>query len=234
MNKYLLSSEIENKLLFILKTTHELLVKSKINYWIDSGTILGAIRHKSIIPWDDDIDISVINTRENNRKIKALKNSLNKYNLDIVKLEFGYKIFFKNGIPIKKNLWREHKQKFIKNNPSIRERRAISMNASKSYKRTKKIIYENYKYPFLDIFLMRKNGSKYIYLKNRWQKCFYNKDEIFPTKLYKFGELKVYGPKNPYNYLTKCYGKNWKTKGLINYDHKNDKFIHPIEIEFVN
>jgi phosphorylcholine metabolism protein LicD len=39
-----------------MKDVHEVLVISNIEYWVIAGTLLGAVRHKGLIPWDDDLD----------------------------------------------------------------------------------------------------------------------------------------------------------------------------------
>lgn len=48
------------KLLKILKLWNELTKEHDVEYWACAGTLLGAVRHGGFIPWDNDIDISIM------------------------------------------------------------------------------------------------------------------------------------------------------------------------------
>ncbi len=51
--------EIQSMSLEILKDIHRFCIKHDITYTLFGGTMIGAIRHRGFIPWDDDIDIAM-------------------------------------------------------------------------------------------------------------------------------------------------------------------------------
>ncbi len=65
-NKYGTLS-IQNKLLDLLKSFDSFCKRNDVCYSLDSGSLLGAVRHNGFIPWDDDLD--VVLDRENYIKL---------------------------------------------------------------------------------------------------------------------------------------------------------------------
>lgn len=67
--------ELKEIQLQILDVVASFCEKHGINYWLDCGTLLGAIRHGGYIPWDDDIDLGML--RDDYNKFMYLFNKEN-------------------------------------------------------------------------------------------------------------------------------------------------------------
>ena len=229
------SNTTKKKLYFLLRHFVNLMNKVNCEYIIDGGTLLGAVRHKKIIPWDDDIDIAVINNDDNKKKLEEVFKMLEQHNIEYYKGDYGYKIFFCNGEKIQENRWVTQQRLIKKQYPELKGRENITRMASKTYKKIKGKTYEKYKYPWIDILLidLDHDNNRTRYINNNWSKCYYDITDLYPLRLYSLNNINVTGPCNPLNYLDRAYYQ-WEKQGILKYSHKNERILKPKKFSIKN
>lgn len=104
MNKRELSLvELQEKLYDLIYLFDDYCKANNLKYFLVGGTLLGAVRHKGIIPWDDDIDVGMERS-EYNRFIQLQRtNPMECVEVHCHELETGYyypqiKISLKNTV----------------------------------------------------------------------------------------------------------------------------------------
>ena len=159
------------------------LEKQKIKYFLDAGTLLGAVRDKEFIPWDHDIDLGLI--YRNQEEIEGLIKQLKK--------EFYVRsLKFKNS----PGIWNLGKYRIIKvyKNRSLSAENQLCLDIFLFYKsRLDSTQEEVYKYGVFD------------------QNAFYPSNLLKEFKEIKFYDRKYSVPKKSESFLEFKYGANWQT-----------------------
>ena len=133
-------------LLGLLKYLHNICVENNIKYTLEAGTMLGAIRHKGFIPWDDDCDVSLVR-EEYDKLINILKKT---------SLPSNIGVYFP-----------DEKKEFLDFNVRLFDKSVVIRDDEKSLKQYDGI----FSHPTLDVYVM--DHMPRVYMKRRlfvlWQ-----------------------------------------------------------------
>ena len=241
----------------ILVEIDDICNRNKINYWLDLGTLLGAIRHKGFIPWDDDIDITMPRKDYNNFIQIAEKELSSKYFLhtnrtdrncysDWIKIRDKKSIYIEFGE--KENHVSSNSGIFVDIFPldriSIKNikifnflRKAFQINPFKSvFKSVKKRLLHYLLSPTYffrkKIFKFSKNitnshGEIAIFGVETWVSYNFEYELIYPLKKIEFEGLMFNAPNNCDKILQSYYGDYMKLPAI------KDRQVHAKMIKFL-
>lgn len=221
----------------LLKFFDNICNKYDLEYWLDFGTLLGAVRHEDFIPWDDDLDVGML--REDYYKF----------------LEVFPKEFERSGL--------KHVEAWFKD-PSWAPgtRRWFQINCKRQEFNGKFVGIDVFPYDYIteydDDYIELFHNTRPKFFK-AWQGDVSLKDaldetcgelnlslektdyfiagvdggrfrtgsvfkilkteDLMPLKRIKFGEYEFLAPNNPKNYLSEIYGKHHMKIGKTKKEH---------------
>lgn len=108
MNDFNYSNSFKRKLLETMKAFDFFCKKNEIDYVAAYGTVIGAVRHKGLIPWDDDIDVFM--DWKNYNRFLSLRANATKIGCCVIdRKDYGYYLPMAKFVDMESTIW-EHKR----------------------------------------------------------------------------------------------------------------------------
>ena len=174
--------EIQQMELGIMEYIHETCQKIGVKYFLAYGSLIGAVRHKGFIPWDDDMDICML--REDYEKLQdylianpderyevmSYKNNLN-YVYPFMKVQDNHTYLLEEDVRIDSNMGiyvdifpvdgYENDANFKNNMTKLIKKRQLSCYTFKGITNTKSVLNSLIRYISVIIFYFT-NTNKYV------------------------------------------------------------------------
>lgn len=203
-----ISPEKRGQFYKLMVEVDQILNQHNIRYWGISGTLLGAIRHGGMIPWDDDLDI-VIQYADKSR-FEELHGFFHERGLELANYEdLMYKIFPIHGESLRDYRGEEIPWKFP------------AMDIFLVHQHTGRFRIVLITDPKIDIYATTQKRPG-------WSLLFNELDG--PIHRVPFGPMQLPIPHNATEILTREYGPDWQNTAYLHYSHEKEQPLKSVKV----